>query len=57
MEKTHQNFYRGWVLSWIKFIQPRKFDEGQIDDVKGFLSHSGANGRRGWPVHQAEEVL
>jgi len=57
VEKGHQEFYRGWVLAWIKFIKPRKFDEGNFEDVQLFLSHLGTSGRKGWQVHQAEEAL
>lgn len=57
VEKVHQDFYRGWVLGWIKFIKPRKFDEGDLEDVRSYLSHLGASGRKGWQVHQAEEAL
>jgi integron integrase len=57
VEKGHQDFYRIWVLGWMKFIKPRKFDEGNLEDIRSYLSHLGANGRKGWQVHQAEEAL
>ena len=57
VERRHQDFYRGWVLSWIKFIKPRSFDEGNLEDVRAFLSHLGASAKKGWQVHQAEEAL
>ena len=57
VERKHQDYYRSWVLSWIKFIKPRKFEEGNLEDVEGFLSQLGAAGKKGWQVHQAEEAL
>lgn len=57
VEKGFQEFYRGWVLGWIKFIKPRKFDEGDLDDVRAFLSHLRAGERKEWQVRQAEEAL
>jgi len=57
VEPKHQDYYRSWVLSWIKFIKPRKFEEGNLEDVEGFLSQLGAVGKKGWQVHQAEEAL
>ncbi len=57
VEKEHQEFYRIWVLGWIKFIKPRKFEEGDLEDVRSYLGHLGATGRKGWQVHQAEEAL
>ena len=57
VERGHQEFYRGWVLAWVKYIKPRKFDEGNLEDVGAFLSHLGASGRKGWQMHQAEEAL
>ncbi len=57
VERGHQEFYRGWVLSWMKFIKPRRFVEGNLEDVGEFLRHLGAGGRKGWQVHQAAEAL
>jgi len=57
VERGHHEFYRGWVLGWMKFIKPRKFDEGNLEDVRLFLSHLGESGRKGWQIQQAEEAL
>lgn len=57
VEPKHRDYYRSWVLAWIKFIKPRKFEEGNLEDVEGFLRQLGASGKKGWQVHQAEEAL
>lgn len=57
VEPKHQDFYRGWILSWLKFIRPKRFEEGNLEDVEAFLSHLGTAGKKGWQVHQAEEAL
>lgn len=57
VEARHHDYYRGWVLSWIRFIKPKGFEEGDLEDTREFLSHLGATGKRGWQVHQAEEAL
>jgi integron integrase len=57
VEARHHDYYRGWVLSWIRFIKPKGFEEGDLEDAREFLSHLGATGKRGWQVHQAEEAL
>ena len=47
VEPKHQDFYWSWILSGIKFIKPKRFEEGNLEDVQAFVSHLGANGRRG----------
>jgi integron integrase len=57
VELMHQDYYRSWVIAWIRFIKPRKFEEGNQQDVEGFLRHLDAVGKKGWQIHQAEEAL
>ena len=56
VELMHQDYYRSWVIAWIRFIKPRKFEEGNQQDVEGFLRHLDAVGKKGWQIHQAEEA-
>lgn len=51
----HQDYYRSWVLAWIRFIKPRRFEEGNLEDAEAFCVNLAQPGRRG-QVHQAEEL-
>ncbi len=37
-ERRFHDFYRGWVLWWMKFIRLRKFEKGNLEDVRSFYS-------------------
>jgi hypothetical protein len=50
VELMHQDSYRSWVLAWIRFIKPRKFEEGNQQDVEGFLRHLDAVSKKGWQI-------
>ena len=45
VERGFHEFYRGWVLAWVKFIKPRKFEEGNLEDVRMLLEGMEGTGR------------
>jgi len=57
VEAGHQDYYRSWVIMWVRFIKPKGFEEGNLDDVRTFLSHLDASGKKNWQVLQAQEAL
>ena len=36
VEARFHDYYRGWVLGWLKFIKPKQFQEADGDDVTHF---------------------
>lgn len=36
-EPRFQEYYRGWVLSFLSGIKPRSFSEANLEDVRVFL--------------------
>lgn len=57
VDARHQEYYRSWVLSWVRFLQPKRLEEGDLEDVRGFLQQMAVAGRKVWQVKQAEEAL
>ena len=57
VEARHQEFYRAWVLSWLRFLKPKGFEEGNLEDVREFLKQMAGTGRKVWQIKQAEEAL
>jgi len=41
VEPRFHDFYRSWVLGFVKFIKPKKFSEVGVVDVENFLSKLG----------------
>ena len=46
VEARFQHYYRGWVLGWIKFIKPKRFQEVDRDDVTQLLAKLAAEGKK-----------
>ena len=45
VEARFHDYYRGWVLGWLKFIKPKQFQEADGDDVTHFLARLGLSKR------------
>ena len=50
VEVRSHNFYRAWVLGFIRFLKPRAFAESGAGDVKEFLSKLGKEGKGAWQL-------
>ena len=46
VEPRFQNYYRGWVLGWLRFIKPKRFQEVGRDDVTHFLAKLAEEGKK-----------
>ena len=57
VEPRFQDYYRGWVLGWLKFIKPKRFQEAECDDLTHFLTKLAAEGKKNWQGRQALEAL
>ena len=55
VEPRLQDYYRAWVWGFLSFIKPRKFAEGNSDDVRQFLELLATEGKKEWQMRQAEE--
>ena len=45
VEARFHDYYRGWVLGWLKFIKPKQFQEADGDDVTHFLARLAGEGQ------------
>ncbi len=57
VEPRCHDFCRGWVLAWLKFIRPKRFDEGSMDDVRHFVTRLFNENKPLWQIRQAAEAL
>ena len=57
VEARFHDYYRGWVLGWLKFIKPKQFQEADGDDVTHFLARLAGEGKKTWQGRQALEAL
>ncbi len=57
VEPRFQEYYRAWVLGFLSFIKPRKFEEAKSEEVGGFLRKLGSEGKKEWQLRQAEEGI
>jgi len=57
VEPRCHDFYRGWVLAFIKFIRPKKFSEANQEDVENFLVEMAASDKKIWQIRQMDEAL
>ncbi len=57
VEPRFQDYYRAWVLSFLKGIKPRPFSEANSEDVRGFLEGMAGRGKKEWQLRQAEEAV
>ena len=54
VELRFQDYYRAWVLGFLGYIKPRRFEEAVADDVRGVLEKLAGEGKKEWQVRQAE---
>ena len=57
VEPKFHEFYRNWVVGFVKFIRPRKFEEARSEDIEEYIKHLAANGKAQWQLRQMEEAL
>jgi integron integrase len=57
VEPRYHDYYRGWVLAFIKFIRPKKFSEANQADVEEFLAEMTTSDKQIWQVRQMDEAL
>jgi len=55
VEPKHQDFYRSWVLGWLKFIRRNRFNEANMDDVRQCGTHI-LQGKRIKPMGSARAL-
>ena len=57
VEPRAHEFCRGWVLRFIGFIKPAKFDQCSREDLERFFQKMQAESKEVWQIRQAEESL
>ena len=55
VEPRFQDYYRAWVLGFLGFIKPKKYEAATADDVREFLEKLSGEGKKEWQLRQAEE--
>lgn len=57
VEPRFGEYYRAWVLGFLGFIKPRRYEEVKTDEVREFLRKMAGDGKKEWQLRQAEEGL
>ena len=55
VEPRFQDYYRAWVLGFLGFIKPKKYEVAKADDVREFVEKLSGEGKKEWQLRQAEE--
>ena len=55
VEPRFQDYYRAWVLGFLGFIKPKKYEVATADDVREFLEKLSGESKKEWQLRQAEE--
>ncbi|MFZ4778076.1 MAG: hypothetical protein ACOYM3_22115 [Terrimicrobiaceae bacterium] len=49
VEARFHDYYRGWVLGWLKFIKPKQFQDADGDEVTDLLARLAGEGKKTRP--------